>query len=145
MDCTIDRWHHITVTIDRWYRITVITFKLHVGGVVHAINLCQYSTVYYLTTIFHLILILHNYKTSFGKIPSKTVYFCCMFVCLFFFFFFFLQLCLPESLTMHVRISELHAQWHWCSYFSTSFNSQRFLQFLLTVMLVAYVNSCFFL
>ena len=43
--------------------------------------------------------------------------------------------CLPTSLIMHVPISELHAQWHWCLHFSMSLNSQCFLQFHPTVML----------
>ena len=40
---------------------------------------------------------------------------------------------------MHVPISEVHVQWH----FSMSLNSQCILQFYPTVMLMAYVNSCF--
>ena len=52
--------------------------------------------------------------------------------------------CLPASLIMHVPVSELHAQ---CTaliiHFSMSLNSRCFLQFHPTVMLVAYVNSCF--
>ena len=50
----------------------------------------------------------------------------------------------PSIIIMHVPISELHAQ---CSDAYTScgisLNSQRFLQFHPTVMLVVYVNSCF--
>jgi hypothetical protein len=41
---------------------------------------------------------------------------------------------------MHIPISQLHAQWHWCLHFSMSLNSQCFPQFHPTVMLVAYVN-----
>ena len=40
---------------------------------------------------------------------------------------------------MHVPISELHAQWH----NSMSLNSQRFLHFHPTAMLVTYGSSCF--
>ena len=47
--------------------------------------------------------------------------------------------CLPASLIMHVSISELHVKW----YYIMSLNSSCFLQFHPTVMLVAYVNSCF--
>ena len=47
--------------------------------------------------------------------------------------------CLPASLIIHVPISEINAQWH----FSMSLNSQRFLQFHPTAILVAYANSCF--
>jgi hypothetical protein len=52
--------------------------------------------------------------------------------------------CPPASLIMHVPVSELHAQ---CTalimHVSMSLNSRCFLQFHPTVMLVAYVNSCF--
>ena len=48
--------------------------------------------------------------------------------------------CLLESLIMHVPISKLHAQWHWCLQFSMSLISQGFLQCHPTVILV---NSCF--
>jgi len=75
----------------------------------------------------------HEYKTSFGEIWPKNL-FCCCFLC---------AVCLPASLIMHVAISELHAQWHLWLHFSMSLNSQRFLQLHPTVMLVAYVNSCF--
>jgi hypothetical protein len=44
---------------------------------------------------------------------------------------------------MHAPISEVHAQWHWCLQFRMRSNCQRFHQFHPTVMLVAYVNSCF--
>ena len=47
--------------------------------------------------------------------------------------------CPPASLIMHVPISEVHARWH----FSMCLNSQRFLQFHPTAMLVAYANSCY--
>jgi hypothetical protein len=69
----------------------------------------------------------HEYITSFGEIRPKRVF--SLFLC---------AACLPGSLIMHVPISELDAQWH----FSMSLNSPRFLQFLPTVMLVAYDNSC---
>ena len=65
---------------------------------------------------------------------KQHVYFRCFFVCV---------ACLPVSLIMHVLISEVHAQWHWCLHFSMSLNSQRFLQFHPTVMSVAYFISCF--
>ena len=60
-----------------------------------------------------------------------------------FMFWYLCAACLPASLNMHVPISELHAQCHWCLHFSMSLNSKRFLQFHPPVMLVAYVNSCF--
>jgi hypothetical protein len=47
------------------------------------------------------------------------------------------------ALIMHIPISQLHAQWPRCLHFNMSLNSQRFLQFHPTVILVAYVNSCF--
>jgi uncharacterized membrane protein YesL len=65
---------------------------------------------------------------------KQHVYFRCFFVC---------AACLPVSLIMHVLISEVHAQWHWCLYFSMSLNFQRFLHFHPTVMSVAYFISCF--
>jgi hypothetical protein len=69
----------------------------------------------------------HEYTTLFGEIRPKRVF--SLFLC---------AACLTASLIMHVPISELHAQWH----FSMSLNSQRYLQFHSTVMLVAYDNSC---
>ena len=72
----------------------------------------------------------HQYITSFGVIRTKRIF--SLFQC---------AACLPASLIIHVPISELHAQWH----LSISLNSQRFLQFHPTVMLVAYINSCFIL
>ena len=74
----------------------------------------------------------HVYETSFGEMRQHT----CIFVVL-------CAACLPASLIMHVPISDIHAQWHWCLDFSMNLNSQRFLQFHPTVMSVAYVNSCF--
>jgi hypothetical protein len=41
------------------------------------------------------------------------------------------------------QTTELHTQWHWCLHFRMSLNSQRYLQFHPTVILMAYVNSCF--
>jgi hypothetical protein len=58
---------------------------------------------------------------------SLNVYFRC-FLCAY---------CLPVSLIMHVPISTLHAQWHWCLHFSMSLNSRRFLQFHPTTMLIS--------
>jgi hypothetical protein len=69
------------------------------------------------------------YETSFSEIRQKT----CISVV------FLCAACLPASLIIHIPISEINAQWH----FSMSLNSQRFLQFHPTVILVAYVNSCF--
>ena len=55
--------------------------------------------------------------------------------------------CLPASLIMHVPVSELHLYMrnalHWFLHFSMSLNSRCFLQFHPSVMLMAYVNSCF--
>jgi len=72
-------------------------------------------------------------KHRLARFDQKTCIFV-MFLC---------AVCLPSSLIMHVPISELHAQWHWCLHFRMSLNSQRFLQFHPTVMLMAYDNSCF--
>jgi hypothetical protein len=75
-----------------------------------------------------------KYKTSFGEIRQKKQ---CIFVV------FCVQLVSHHTLIMHVPISVLHVQWHWCLRFNRSLNSQRFLQFHPTIMLVTYVDSCF--
>ena len=80
-----------------------------------------------------------QFKMSFGEIRPKT--------CIFGGFFLFAAQ-LPASLIIHIPISELHAQWHWCLHFNMSLNSERFPQFHPTVMLVpmvAYVNFSFIL
>jgi hypothetical protein len=57
----------------------------------------------------------HEYKTSFGMILRKIMYFCCFLcaVCL---------LLLASLINMYVPISELHAQRHWWT-LNASFNS----------------------
>jgi hypothetical protein len=70
-------------------------------------------------------------------LPSTREYKTCIFVV------FLCAACLPASLIMHVPVSELNAQCHSCLHFSIRLNSQRFIQFHPTVMLVAYVNSWF--
>jgi hypothetical protein len=67
-----------------------------------------------------------QFKMSFGEIRPKT--------CIFGGFFLFAAQ-LPASLIIHIPISELHAQWHWCLHFNMSLNSERFPQFHPTVML----------
>jgi len=53
-------------------------------------------------------------------------------LCIFVVFLFFLGAALSPRIINYACLNFRTAwQWHWCSYFSTSFNSQRFLQFLL--------------
>ena len=134
----IQQWYSTTLSLNGIRSITKRKFK---QGCNYTINkgimlasLVIFYPFFWRWKLTYTVPSKHVYETSFDEIRPKIRVFS-LFLC---------AVCLAASLIMHVPISELHAQWHWCLHFNMKLNSQRFLQFHPTVMLVvAYVNYCF--